>query len=537
MGNLVHNAKLQPFYFFSIVFIGGCLLLLAYLPSFTVPFYLDDRQSIYDNTLLLQPSISALFHHYGLRFITYLSFWINAQWFDGSILSYHILNFTIHIINGVLIYTLVKCLTKKYSSHNNKTVMLFSAAVTFIWLYHPLNTQAVTYIVQRTASLVTLFALLTGLSYLKLRLNKVSWLWLTLAALSILCGMLTKQNFVVVFVFIFLFEYFIIETHKKRMIAAIVIALFVTALLSPFFPNVMLSLSRLTVETTAISRFDYFVTQTAVLWLYIAKFLYPTALQLDMGVELATPSTGLHFLAFVSHILLIFIAVKVRKVIPLFSIGILWFYAGHSIESFIIPITDLAFEHRTYLPNVGLVLSFTALLYQFVENKPTLLKIMIVLICIILSVLTYKRNTQWQTAYSFYQNELKLSPHSPRSKASLAHELMLKGNLIEAQKLLIESVNSNMQKGKVTVTSLNNLMLVLFEQGNYQTGIQTAMLALKYVKKPLDKSNILTTIAYGYIKMGYCDFAKGLSKTAIKLGPQNKRAKEYFTFCNEKRLK
>ena len=520
---------------FALMFSLGLffLLLIAYWPSFSVPFYLDDRTSISDNLLLSHGSMLELFHVYGLRFITYLSFWLNHQWFEGTLLSYHVVNFAIHLVNGFLVYRLTSLLSEQFStglSVRQKT--LLPLIVTAFWLLHPLNIQAVTYVVQRTAALVTLFVVLATLSYLKLRLNKFSFLQCSLLVLSIICGVLTKQNFFVVVIFIVLFEYYFMASAKRLIQYSILFALMVIALAYPFYQELFQALSSLTKETTAISRSDYFITQLLVLWQYIYKVFVPINLQLDMGVELVKESTGWHFLAFLAHGILISFAIIQRKKIPLFTLGILWFYAGHSIESFVIPITDLAFEHRTYLPNIGFILAFVALLSALKLNDKVMISIALVIV-IFLAIATYQRNVLWQTPFDFYKNELSHSPNSPRSNAAFAEQLIKKGELAEAEKLFLISVQANLKKGQVTVSALNNLMKVRFQQGKYQAGVQTAMLALKYIHQPKDKSYTLTTIAYGYIQMGWCDFALGLAKSAVKLDNSNEQAKSYVIHCNK----
>ncbi len=515
-----------------LIWLALCLLTsIAYWPSFTVPFYLDDRISIVENVLLSQGSISELFHYYGLRFVTYLSFWLNQQWFNGTLFSYHVVNFVIHLLNGILIYRLVVFLSEHFSTGlTAKQKKVLPLIVVAFWLLHPLNIQAVTYVVQRTAALVTLFVVLAALSYLKLRLDKFSFKQCLVLILAIICGALTKQNFFVLFIFVALFEYYFIASSKRLLRNFIFLSIFVTALLYPFYEDFFQVLSRLTKETTAISRFDYFNSQLLVLWQYVYKLFIPINLQLDMGVELVKESTGAHFLAFIAHGVLIFFAIIQRNKYPLVSLGLLWFYAGHSIESFLIPITDLAFEHRTYLPNIGLILAIVAMtLYAKVNSK--FIVIITGLIVVLLTILTFQRNTLWQTPYDFYKNELSLSPNSARSKAAFAEQLVERGDLVEAEKLFLASVQANLKIGQIKVSTLNNLMKVRFEQGNYQAGVQVAMLALKYIKQPKDKSYTLTTIAYGYIKMGWCDFAIGLTETAVKLDSTNEQAKQYLAYC------
>jgi len=57
---------------------------------------------------------------------------------------------------------------------------------------------------------------------------------------------------------------------------------------------------------------------------------------------------------FVIAVLVIF-AFVTRKKYPLIFFGVLWFFIGHILESSFIPL-DLYFEHRNYLPMVGLLL-------------------------------------------------------------------------------------------------------------------------------------------------------------------------------------
>jgi len=524
----------KPLYFYGLLFVSLFFLaLIAYWPSFSVPFYLDDRLSLVENKFLENATIVDLWQFYKLRFVGYFSFWLNVNFLDRSLLSFHLFNYFIHFLNAILVFLIVKLLATHFKiSGSSKQILAFSFVVAGLWLLHPLNTQAVTYIVQRLASLVTLFYLITVYSYFKLRFEKFNLVYAVSLIVSILLGALTKQNFFAVALFLLAYELVFLKGSKHRALVQNLLCLgLIIALIYPFAPAFFQQLSNLTAETKAISRFDYFVTQTSVLWIYIQKFLLPINLQLDMAVNLAKPSTGWNFIALVAHLFTISLAIRLRKTIPLFTIGILFFYTGHAIESFLIPITDLAFEHRTYLPNIGLSLALCAVIFHFSNKDNNNLLIASIVIFIIFILLTFHRNTLWQTPYDFYQNEFKLSPNSPRTQSSLAIELIKKKEYAQAEKLLTKAVNTNLSKGVITVTSLNNLMLLLFEQKKYQAAVNTAMIALKYIKRPKEKSLILSTISYGYIKMGWCGFASGLAKKAIKLDNTNQKAKQYVQYC------
>jgi hypothetical protein len=480
-----------------------------------------------------------------MRFIGYFSFWLNNQLLDvqsGKVLEqvllhYHITNLIIHLVNGILIFAVVQLLVKKFAQQLSvKHGVLFSALVMTLWLLHPLNTQAVTYTIQRLASLVTLFYLLALYSYLKIRLFNFSFFQLTLFVTAVCLGMLTKQNFIVLFVLIYFIELLFIEKNNKKIILTSLFLLLFVALIYPFYTDVFTQFSNLTKETQAITRFEYFNTQLMVLGIYVYKFLVPINLQLQMGIDLVKESTGLHFIAFVIHCFIIAISIVSRKKIPLITMGVLIFYTGHSIESFIIPITDLAFEHRTYLPNIGLVLVFaSSFFYLFTKYNINRLYVLIVTFTLIslLAVLTYQRNTLWQAPDDFYLADYKLAPNNPRAMESYALVLIKNIKLSEGEQLLRAAVNKNFKAGKITVTSLNNLMGILFQLKKYQSAINTSMIALKSIHKPKDRSEVLTTIAFGYIGLGYCDFSIGLSTKAIELNPGNKQAIKYQRYCKK----
>jgi tetratricopeptide (TPR) repeat protein len=152
---------------------------------------------------------------------------------------------------------------------------------------------------------------------------------------------------------------------------------------------------------------------------------------------------------------------------------------------------------------------------------------------VLLSLGTYKRNTLWQSPDDFYLTDYQLAPENPRAMESYGLVLIKNKKFAEGEELLRKSVNKNLKSGKITVTSLNNLISVLFQQKKYQSAINTSMIALKYINKTKDRSDVLTTIAFGYIGLGYCDFSIGLSTKAIELNPNNKQALKYQRYCQK----
>src|SRR3989338_8070945 len=159
----------------SFLIILSLLAGLVYSNSFSVPFHFDDHLNIVENARIKQPASFTDFS--GTRYVGFLSFALNYQFGGLNVFGYHLVNLLIHIANVFLVYWLVLLLFRASSSpspipHSPSPFAPWIALTTaLLFLVHPIQTQAVTYIVQRFASLVTLFYLLAVVCYLKWRLG------------------------------------------------------------------------------------------------------------------------------------------------------------------------------------------------------------------------------------------------------------------------------------------------------------------------------------------------------------------------------
>ncbi len=181
---------------------------LIYSNTFSAPFHFDDEQNIVTN-----PQIKNLSNFRDVsssRYVGLLSFALNYHFGQLDVFGYHLVNLLIHIINGFLVYTLVLLVFKTPLMRPPSAALLEPSAwsitqppagIAFItallFLVHPLQTQAVTYIVQRFTSLSTLFYLLSIVCYLKWRLAgpelRTRYAWYAGALLSTILAMKTKE--------------------------------------------------------------------------------------------------------------------------------------------------------------------------------------------------------------------------------------------------------------------------------------------------------------------------------------------------------
>ena len=212
-----------------------CLLIiaigiLAYSNTFNSPFQWDENDFLVQNPIVKnlkyfwEPSKAktgdpVFYFFLRTRYMAYLTFAINYKLHGFNVLGYHIFNLTIHLLNALLVYFLILLTFKtpflngsflKQSSH---LIALFSA---LIFVSHPLQTEAVTYIYQRLASLVTLFYLFSIVFYIRWRLClynlNISYLksspYFILSLISTFFAMKTKENALTLPIIISIYEFF-----------------------------------------------------------------------------------------------------------------------------------------------------------------------------------------------------------------------------------------------------------------------------------------------------------------------------------------
>lgn len=531
------------------------IIFISYYPSTLVPFYLDDNDSIVTSTIVQAQSLDALFNSYlNRRFVGYASFWLNYQLHELDLFGYHIVNIVIHIFNTILVYILSLMLLQSFpgkgieSGKNLKNDnKLWALAIAALWGLHPLNSQTVIYVVQRLALFVSFFMLLSVITYIKLRQTKSlphAVGWGTLLVAFIVLGFFSKQNFVAIFLFLIAWELFTgsVRVVKYLRFLAIFGVLFVT-FSAPFLIEFWEILDQFTRDPGATTRTTYFYTQMIVLWDYIGRYFAPFNLQLNIWVDSKESFEPIVALSMLFHVLLIVFAYKLRHKAPLFFIGVLFFYTSHSIESFIIPIKDFAFEHRTYVGNIGLSLFVVACVKYFVDNPPFKIErkkvtyafsFGFVAILMISGFQVYKRSEQWQDPLAFYAVEVELAPEHFRTNSSYGSELLKNGRYEEAEIYLKKSIDISASNGTLTAAAINSYMMLMYQQGKYQQAAPIVMMGLKHIRYPIPRSMLLSNLAVGYIYMGFCDFALGLLDTALKLNPANSDAFNNRAYCLQK---
>ncbi len=366
-----------------------------------------------------------------------------------------------------------------------------------LFMCHPIQTEAVTYIVQRFTSLATLFYLLSIVFYARFRLlsygdqsrvpsdvscpgattehtcGKVFPLRRQLcyagSIASAVFAMKTKEIAVTLPVMITAYEFIFFKEPSAKRIKYLA-PLLATGVIVPVSllassnkaGNLIGDVSSVTRVHSDVSRWDYLLTQFTVICKYLRLLFLPVNQNLDYDYPIMhsffNTDVLLSFL-FLSAILALGIYLlshsraggnrisTTNQCYRLISFGIFWLFIGLSVESGLIPIADVIFEHRMYLPSVGVFIAISAaawLLFRRIKSAGQIMKkamvVPFIVVVIVLTGLTYHRNTVWQNAISLWSDVVKKSPRKARGYYGLGGAYKEQGDLLSAQRAWVRSL-------------------------------------------------------------------------------------------------
>ena len=377
----------------------GVLTLLVYSNTFYASFHFDDTPQIVENYKIRNlgnlPEIIR-----GNRGISIATFALNYAIGGLNVVGYHIINLTIHVINGILIYFLIFLTLSRidlgtdFKSVPNKVrdrakkIAIYTA---LLFAVHPIQTQAVTYIVQRMEILASMFMLIGILFFIKgAETEKTAKraLFYGVVALSYLLGFYSKEIAITLPALILLYDYcFLANGDIKKIAGRLPLYLVLLAMLAFFATRTLTGLQETPGGSAgfgvqSITAKEYLFTQFNVLAYYITLLLVPINQNLDYDfpiskglfeIPLVKEGTILNYPippAFVSLVILLAIigfavylftrhAEHITRRSRSIAFFILWFFIILSPTSSFVPIIDVIFEHRLYLASAGFFFLFS----------------------------------------------------------------------------------------------------------------------------------------------------------------------------------
>ncbi len=422
------------------------LTVFVYYPGLSGDYMFDDMHNLLDNqrldieTLDIDSLQSAAYSSgSGLlrRPVSMLSFSLNRYFFGIEPYSHKVINLVIHLLTGICLFLLSRRLMLSYRTYHKPHlpdvyIAWLPLIVSGLWLIHPLNLTSVLYIVQRMTSLASLFTVCGLLFYVAGRqrmLNREHGLALILVGL-VICGglaVLSKESgallplyMLVVEIALFRFRGYAKELDKS-ILAFFILVVALPAAISLVYLAINPAFFLGSYNLRDFTLTERLLTEARILVFYLKLIILPSITDLGLYHDditlsrslLDPPSTLYSLIALAGLMLGGFLSLKKQ---PLLGLGILWFFAGHMLESTLLPL-EIAHEHRNYLADYGIILAASSVLAEVKTHRLELVikKAAPLLFLILFASTTWLRAGQWSDNISHAVYEAIHHPDSFRS--------------------------------------------------------------------------------------------------------------------------
>lgn len=408
--------------------IASALLILAgaaaYHNSFQGAFLMDDFRHIVENDRIRDLSHPLRVLSGTTRPLVAFTFALNNAAGGLNVWGYHAVNLSIHLAAAL---TLLALLLR----HLKPETALF---ISLIWLVHPLQTQAVNYIVQRSELLMGLLCLLTlyflGRCAQTPGARRMKILCVACCAL----GMAGKPIMAMAPLLALLYDRFFLAPswrevgrRRGRLHLALLATYGVLAACLLNGPEEYVRDVGFHLET--IRPEDYFLNQGKVILHYLRLTFWPRALVFDYG----WPAEATQDLLLPWMILLALLAAAGWAARNRPGIGFLgiWFFLTLAPTSLLIPLRDLAFEHRMYLALAAPAVLFVLAVDRLIRSRPVRTRLLAGVI-LALGIVTVQRNNDYRSAVALWKDTVSKRPLHTRAQANLGTMLHMEGRIDEA---------------------------------------------------------------------------------------------------------
>ncbi len=532
------------------------ILLFCYGNSFNAAWQYDDFGNIVQNTKVhmdqwswfqLKQSLSAGLDFQAIsRPLAYISFALNYKFGGLNVFGYHLVNFCIHLMASIFVFLFVHntlrlpLLKPRYAGH----ATAIAAVASVFWAAHPIQVTAVTYIVQRMASMAGLFYILAMYFHLKGRTatGGKSRIWFFfLCGVTIICALMTKENALMVGYVILLYDLLCIQGISKQNIRAtlvkagiITLAVSMVALFYTDFDFQGLAASYDIRPFTMIERV---LTQPRVLFFYISLIVVPMTSRMtllhdiEISHSLLDPWTTAMAIAGLL-IGIIGLGLSVRKY-PFLSFCGFFFLLNHAMEASILNLEPI-YEHRNYLPSMLIFVPPAAALtksisfFRYRRSFQWMLGGSAAVVLLSISYTTFAYNRYFKSDLDLWLHTVKCSPglslvHNNLGNIYWSRGLFELANTEFVKAYQLDHFFNSHQKGPL---EYNLGLYASYRQKDYS-------LALKRFKAAKNKYNVESKIwlelGRTYFLLG--DYAKAIQELsqAVERWPHNSELRYFLS--------
>lgn len=500
------------------------LAFLLYGQILTAPFVYDDHQLLLGSPLI--KNLAAPFQDWqsaGTKLVSFWTFAFNYSLGGEQPLGYHLVNVVLHGLNAWFLYLLIRLFFE--TPRLNKTILspdVLAALAAVIFLCHPLQTESVSYVWQRTELLNAFFYLLTLICYLQGRLSKGKGFFL-LAAVFFILGFYSKGMIVSFPLLALLLEdaLFDVPKEKRIFLRSLGIGIILVQLLFWHIPVLdnfrgKLFYGLMVVTGTMITP-THVYTQLDVIGRYIILTIFPFWQNLDHTVPLtATFWSPRTILGTLTIFFLIAAGIDLWKKNRLMALGIFWFFIV-LLPGSLLGGRDPMAEHRLYFAIAGFALLPAVVFVQWFDNRKKYVWLAFVFLGL-LSLLTLSRNHLWQSPRLLFENTVKKSPGLARPALMLGTVYLTEKRFGDAAEMLTRAVQLDPQSAE----SYNNLGFIFLNTGR---SMEAEQMFEKAITARESFVPAYLNLGYFALRIGDVDRAKSLFEKALTFEPGNTKVR------------
>ena len=515
----------------------------VYINSFSGAMVLDDHTWILENPAIRNlSSIGELVlprngEVVGGRPLVSLSLALNYALGEENPFGYHLVNVLIHALSALVLFGIVRrtLMLPTLRDRFGSAATPLALAVALVWSVHPLTTAAVTYIIQRTESLMALFYLLTLYCVIRGAIAAASAsaarrLWYVAAVVNCLLGMVTKEVMFTAPLVVLLYDAMFLAGSLKAALKerlglyASLAATWLSGLLLLWITNFHAGTTGMAVRE--FTWLTYLETQPGVILHYLQLAFWPVGLCLDYSWQPAETIGQIVVPGAIVVVLLALTVVGLVKRSPLGFLGAAFFLILAPTSSFV-PIKDAAFDHRMYLPLaaltalvvLGAYAAWNQLRSRGEEPGPGDGAIqrwvpvaVLAAAAVILGWATIERNKDYRTEESIWRDVIAKRPDNWRAYASLGHEAEQNKRISEAIEFFEQALKLNPRDAQSQL-ALGNALL---GQGRIEEAIDHDQLALNLEPQ---SAKVQNDLGAALLRRGSLNAAAVHLQKALELDP------------------
>ena len=408
----------------ALILFGAALI--VYWPTFRAPFQFDDFGSIVNNKYIhledLRPSSlarAAIQDFHQNRPLSNLTFAINYYFSEDKTFSYHLVNFLVLVLTALGVWLFLKKLFSRLQFDPSRADLAAWLSA-LVWVVHPVNVQAVTYVVQRHTALAGAFSVWSLYFYHLARERKNPRpLFYILCALFCLMAMLCKENTAVMPAIIFIYGLYFFDGFSQGWLARSrkwILALMLFYILAAGLVLRPSMIGRGVFDFSKIwfSGWQKLLTGPRTMVWYFFLTLFPIPQHLSVVHDYPVSKSLFHpwttAVCIMAVLTVAASALRLARRGRIFSFCVVWYFGNLLIESMPLPI-DLVNEQRLYLASLAIIVPAVAW-PVFKAGKAASAVALILLAAAFLGFFSHERNDVWRSWASLWRDAVKKSPDS-----------------------------------------------------------------------------------------------------------------------------